>query len=197
VGGFLGIGDKYVAVPPSAFSIAPDQSTLVLNADKAKIQNAPSFAKSSWPDLNSAAWRTESDYWLSGGTAQGTVGTTTSGTASERLDQNRLNSSSTVEPHTGATSSRFGDHSTTAGNQNMFHGKIIAISPEGRTLTVQGTSGTREFKLSDQPTLTLKENRAPRITDFKVGYPVNVGYHEVNGAYVADSLSRTDTPEVR
>ena len=37
VGGFLGIGDKLIAVPPSAFSVAPTQDTLVLNADKAKI----------------------------------------------------------------------------------------------------------------------------------------------------------------
>src|SRR5690242_8496972 len=33
VGGFLGIGDKYVAVPPNEFQMAPDGKDLILNAD--------------------------------------------------------------------------------------------------------------------------------------------------------------------
>lgn len=194
VGGFLGIGDKYVAVPPSAFSAAPDQDRLVLNADKAKIQNAPSFAKTSWPDLNSPAWTTESSYWLSDGTAQGTVGASRTGTATE-----------SVTPP-GRTSERFstterrertGPNDLTSDQRDMFRGKIIAINPEAGTMTVEGPAGTRDFKFNDRPNLTLKENRNPRLTDFKVGYPVVVGYHESNGSYVAHSLMRTDTPEVK
>jgi sporulation protein YlmC with PRC-barrel domain len=51
VGGFLGVGEKYIAVPPSAFAIGADEKTLVLNADKAKIQAAPGFVKNNWPDF--------------------------------------------------------------------------------------------------------------------------------------------------
>jgi sporulation protein YlmC with PRC-barrel domain len=175
VGGFLGIGDKYVAVPPNAFSLAPDQGTVVLNADKAKIQNAPSFAKNSWPDLNSPTWRTDSAYWLSDNSALGSPASGTSGTA-----------------HSSSETS-----ATHHADRDTFHGRITALNTETRTMTVQGPSGTREFKLSDQPTLTLKENRSPRLTDFKVGYPVVVGFHEANGSYIADSLTRADTPEVK
>lgn len=50
VGGFLGIGEKYIAVPPSAFSMGIDEKTLILTADKAKLQSAPGFAKTNWPD---------------------------------------------------------------------------------------------------------------------------------------------------
>jgi len=82
VGGFLGIGDKYVAVPPNAFNIGTDQDRLVLNADKAKVQNAPAFAKDNWPDAAAANWTADSNYWLNDGTAQGTSGAIRSGTGS-------------------------------------------------------------------------------------------------------------------
>jgi sporulation protein YlmC with PRC-barrel domain len=172
VGGFLGIGDKLIAVPTRAFAVAPTQDALVLNADKAKIQNAPSFAKSSWPEVNSPAWRTESAYWLSGDTAQGTIGSSYSGTGAEHL---------------------------TARAKDSFHGSITAISPENGTMTVQGPSGTREFKLSSHPILTLKgkDNLNPRLDDFKVGEPVVVRFHQANGSYLADSVMQSDASEVK
>jgi sporulation protein YlmC with PRC-barrel domain len=200
VGGFLGIGDKYVAVPPSAFSVSADQTTLVLNADKAKIQNAPSFAKNSWPEVNSPTWRTESDYWRPAGTAQGTLGqsTSSSGTSSSATETPPANRALTGNPGVSQSTreSSVPEHSSVV-DRNTFHGRITEISPETRTVTVQGPSGTRQFKFTDRPTLTLKENRNPHLTDFKVGYPVVVGYHESDGTYLADSLSRADTPEVR
>jgi len=198
VGGFLGIGDKYVAVPPGAFHVAPDQGTLVLNADKAKIQNAPGFAKSTWPDVNSTTWNTDSAYWLDN-TAQGTIGTTRTGTDAAR------SSSDLDRPVTSTDSSRTTldrtidarTESATLNERNTFRGRITAINPETRTLTVEGASGTREFKLTDKPALALKENRNPSLTDFKVGFPVSVGFHEEGGAFMAHSLIRTDAPEVK
>ena len=50
VGGVLGIGEKLIALPPSALKPAEDGSNhLILNADKAKIQAAPGFAATAWP----------------------------------------------------------------------------------------------------------------------------------------------------
>jgi len=204
VGGFLGIGDKYVAVPPGAFHPAPDQNNLVLNADKAKIQNAPGFAKTSWPELNSATWTTDSAYWLTDNSAQGTIGSTRTGTDTARstseLDSSRtgaaanVDRSSTLRQDTDRTDRNLG---STATDRQTFRGRITAINPETRTVTVEGPAGTREFKLTERSTLTLKENRNPSLTDFKVGYPVTVGYHEENGTFMAHSLIRSDAPEVR
>lgn len=56
VGGFLGIGEKFIAVPPSALSVGSDEKTLVLNADKAKIQAATGFVKTNWPDYRNPQW---------------------------------------------------------------------------------------------------------------------------------------------
>jgi hypothetical protein len=49
VGGFLGIGEKLIALPPSALKVASDGEYLILNADKARIQAAPGFAATAWP----------------------------------------------------------------------------------------------------------------------------------------------------
>ena len=49
VGGFLGIGEKLIALPPSALHVAEDGEYLILDADKARIQAAPGFAATAWP----------------------------------------------------------------------------------------------------------------------------------------------------
>jgi hypothetical protein len=49
VGGFLGIGEKLIALPPQALQQATDGEYLVLNADKSRIQAAPGFAATAWP----------------------------------------------------------------------------------------------------------------------------------------------------
>jgi sporulation protein YlmC with PRC-barrel domain len=65
VGGFLGIGDKLIAVPPSAFTFSANRDALLLDADKARIESAPGFVQTAWPDVNDpqfgAYWRTDKD----------------------------------------------------------------------------------------------------------------------------------------
>jgi len=200
VGGFLGIGDKYIAVPPGAFSVAPDQQRVVLNADKARIQNAPGFAKSSWPDVNGTSWNSDASYWLSDATAQGTAASTRSGTASSSVLDETHSATSSSTTHSPTVSSRTDlDRTDTAAtdNRDQFRGRITSINPETRTMTVEGPAGSRQFTFTETPAITLKDNRNPRLTDLKVGYPVAVGYHQENGKYVAHSVIRTDAPEVR
>jgi sporulation protein YlmC with PRC-barrel domain len=50
-GGFLGLGDKYFAVPWSALNISQDREHVVLNVDQKKLENAPGFDKDNWPNL--------------------------------------------------------------------------------------------------------------------------------------------------
>lgn len=49
VGGFLGIGEKLIALPPGALKVGDTTEYLTLDADKAKIQAAPGFAATAWP----------------------------------------------------------------------------------------------------------------------------------------------------
>ena len=51
VGGFLGIGEKLIAIPPTSFQYSDARDYLIVDADKAKIQAAPGFAATSWPSV--------------------------------------------------------------------------------------------------------------------------------------------------
>ena len=208
VGGFLGIGDKTIAVPSSAFTVAPDQNRLVLNADKAKIQNAPAFARDTWPDLNSQTWSADSSYWSSD-SAQGTSGAIATGAGSSSASSRSYStdpSGSQPEsdrtatlPSSTLTTTRIPDSQAnlSGSNRESFHGQITSIDPQKRTMTVKGPSGSRDFKFSERPNLTLKDSRNPSLVDLKVGFPVTVGFHEENGTYVAHTVVRSDAPEVR
>jgi len=87
VGGFLGIGEKYIAVPPSAFSIGAEEKTLVLNADKAKLQAAQGFVKTNWPDYQNPNWGAEG-FWDNSNVG-GSAGVTTGSDKSSSRELNR------------------------------------------------------------------------------------------------------------
>lgn len=50
-GGFLGIGDKYFAIPLEAlqFSSKENDDTIILDIKKEQLENAPGFDKDNWP----------------------------------------------------------------------------------------------------------------------------------------------------
>src|ERR1700674_1500493 len=47
-GGFLGMGDKYFAIPWDAFRFNSSDRVAVLNVDKLVLENAPGFEKDNW-----------------------------------------------------------------------------------------------------------------------------------------------------
>ena len=48
-GGFLGIGDKYFAVPVQALKYSGRTREITLDVDKERLKNAPGFDKDRWP----------------------------------------------------------------------------------------------------------------------------------------------------
>ena len=50
-GSFLGLNEKFLALPPGAFQPTPDRRSLMLNADRELLREAPAFGKSNWPVL--------------------------------------------------------------------------------------------------------------------------------------------------
>ena len=55
-GGLLGMGDKLFAVPWNALTVDEDRKCFLLDADKAKLENAPGFDKDHWPDMADTSW---------------------------------------------------------------------------------------------------------------------------------------------
>ena len=50
-GGFLGIGDKLFAIPFEALRLDPEEHRFVLDLPREKLEQAPGFDKSRWPDF--------------------------------------------------------------------------------------------------------------------------------------------------
>ncbi len=48
-GGFLGIGDKYFAVPFASFQIDRKNKVFKLDANREFLENSPGFDKDNWP----------------------------------------------------------------------------------------------------------------------------------------------------
>ena len=55
-GGFLGMGEKYFAIPWTAFHFDLKENRAVLNVDKKLLENAPGFDKDNWPNFADSTW---------------------------------------------------------------------------------------------------------------------------------------------
>lgn len=55
-GGFLGLGDKYFAVPWKVMLLSGDKEHFILNVNEERLKKAPGFDKDNWPDLASPDW---------------------------------------------------------------------------------------------------------------------------------------------
>lgn len=51
VGGFMGFGDKWFAVPWDALQFSPHDRRFILNVNRELLQDAPGFDKDNWPSL--------------------------------------------------------------------------------------------------------------------------------------------------
>jgi sporulation protein YlmC with PRC-barrel domain len=57
-GGFLGIKDKYFAIPWDALQVTSDKGTILIDATRRDLKNAPGFDKNHWPDFGDLAQTT-------------------------------------------------------------------------------------------------------------------------------------------
>jgi sporulation protein YlmC with PRC-barrel domain len=72
-GGFLGMGEKYFAIPWNACHLNLKENVVVLNVDKKLLENAPGFDKDNWPNVADSSWGTSiykhygyTPYWEEG-----------------------------------------------------------------------------------------------------------------------------------
>ena len=56
-GGFLGMGDKLFAVPWAALKLDTENKRFVLDVNKERLESAPGFDKSKWPNMADATWQ--------------------------------------------------------------------------------------------------------------------------------------------
>lgn len=80
VGGFLGIGDKLLAIPWNALTLDTDRKCFQLSVPSDTVKNAPGFDKNHWPAMADVAWANElHDYYGSAPYWRASRGDMTSG----------------------------------------------------------------------------------------------------------------------
>jgi hypothetical protein len=62
-GGFLGIGEKYLAIPYQALTLDTERHAFILNQSTEVLENAPGFDKDHWPETNAHGMSDSSAYW--------------------------------------------------------------------------------------------------------------------------------------
>jgi sporulation protein YlmC with PRC-barrel domain len=115
VGGFLGVGDRLIAVPWQALRIQQepndDDKFVLLNADRARIENAPGFNEENWPDFGNQRYAEEVDtYYGSSSARESTTGTrsSTDQRSTNQFDSTRDNRSATDADSSIGTGTRSG-----------------------------------------------------------------------------------------
>ncbi|MRR11733.1 PRC-barrel domain containing protein [bacterium] len=63
-GGFLGIGEKYFAIPWDSMRLDTQNHAWMLDVTKERLRQAPGFDKDNWPDLTDVDYRRSlSTFW--------------------------------------------------------------------------------------------------------------------------------------
>jgi sporulation protein YlmC with PRC-barrel domain len=62
-GGFLGLGEKYFALPYPLLKVDAKNQVFVLNQDKETLKKAPGFDKAHWPETNTHMFDHATSYW--------------------------------------------------------------------------------------------------------------------------------------
>lgn len=63
-GGFMGIGEKYFAIPWDSMRLDTQNHAWMLDVSKERLQQAPGFDKNNWPDLTDVDYRRSlSTFW--------------------------------------------------------------------------------------------------------------------------------------
>lgn len=58
-GGFLGMADKFFAIPWTSLTVNAAEHKFILEADKTTLEAAPGFDKDNWPDMADPSWGSE------------------------------------------------------------------------------------------------------------------------------------------
>lgn len=63
LGGFLGIGEKYFAIPFALLEVDAKNEVFILDQTKETLEAAPGFDKDHWPETTSREFDNSSTYW--------------------------------------------------------------------------------------------------------------------------------------
>ena len=166
VGGFLGLGEKLIAVPTSALSVSEKSDNyLIMDATRGEIVDAPSIAATNWPDYRNPNYNERPFFTPK---ARGAAAGSETG-AKLYTDANARDRDAKVE----ARVDRDNRTRTAMGRIKSVNNSSVIIENAGRTET---------YAIGD---------KSIRASEFKNGDRVTVKYHtDANGKMVIEDLTR-------
>ncbi|MHC1769361.1 MAG: PRC-barrel domain-containing protein [Verrucomicrobiia bacterium] len=174
VGGFLGLNEKYIAVPLNALRPAPGADHVLLDADKERLDRAPGFAKNNWPDLDTPAWGAAAGFARGSGSDAQAVG----------------------RP---AAAQQEGTAAGGSEERQQFSGTISKIDKDARTLTVRGEgaqSGERTFRIDQNAQISRGDDNDAQLDSLQEGSRVSIEYSGQGHQPVAKAV-RAQEPGTR
>jgi sporulation protein YlmC with PRC-barrel domain len=63
-GGFLGLGEKQIAVPMRNLKVTEDKDVFVLDVTEEQLDNAPGFERGKFDEISDDAWRNKNDEYF-------------------------------------------------------------------------------------------------------------------------------------
>jgi hypothetical protein len=206
VGGFLGIGEKLLAVPPSSLGTDND-GYLQLNADQAQIQATVGFAATNWPEVDrpsfDAAVAPSSVGSAARNETQSARNIDAAASARARTDRDKLyTDAKEARANVNVDVDRSGPSASAQAkldidpnhpNGRLIRGTVKSVDVKDRSMVVKTEAGDlRTIRLGDQTRLSSSAaGQAPqvvRLIDLKPGYPVTIGYTERNGTWNVYSI---------
>ena len=196
VGGFLGINEKYIAVPLNSLTPAPGADHLILDADKQRLDRAPGFAKNKWPDLDTPAWSASAGFPSRTALNSSSSSSASGGTGHSAQQQGSEHAQSSSGGLTGKalqeqSPSNSGDNSS----PKHYSGTINAVDGANRTVTVSGNDGDKQFNLDKEAQISVGTQNDAKLTDLKKGAKVSVEYQDKDGKAVAKSVQSQEKSE--
>lgn len=183
VGGFLGVGERLIAVPPAAFRPGSEPGVLLLNADKRKIEEAPGFSSANWPALEGGAWG--SGIWARDGGGQ-------------ESDARVREATGTEGPRSAVTPERENNAGDEARSEQQLHrmrGTVTHINPDTGSLAVKAGEQSKAFVIHPQAKIEGSDGTG-RLGDVKMGDVVTVEYQEGEDEIgVVRNISKLERPE--
>jgi sporulation protein YlmC with PRC-barrel domain len=167
VGGFLGLGEKLIAVPVTALTSSErSDAYLIMDATRGEMVDAPSIAQTNWPDYRNPNYN-DAPFFAPKG--RGAAATTESGKAKLYTDANGKDRSVKIE--------------TKVDNDNRNHsamGRIKSVNND--TVIIENAGRTETYSIGA---------KSIRASEFKNGDRVTVKYHtDAKGKMVIDDLTR-------
>jgi sporulation protein YlmC with PRC-barrel domain len=169
VGGFLGVGEKLIAVPTSALMVS-DRSNkyVIMDATRGELMDAPGIAATNWPDYRNPNYNERPFF---NPRAHGAAAGSETGRGKLYTDANRHDAGVDVNVNHDA------DRDT---RSHVAIGRIESIN--GHSVIIENAGRTETYSI---------HGNAIRASDYKNGDRVTVKYHtDANGKMVIDDLSR-------